>query len=122
MLSVQNPLPLGDLSVPQPDVALLKPRADFYTTSHPQASDALLAMEVADATLAFDLSTKAELYARAGIPELWVVDVNEKAIRVFREPSANGWRSSFTATGTQRIAALALPCVEMAVNEAIPGS
>ncbi len=118
IVRTQCPLLAGDLSVPEPDLALLKPRDDFYSEHHPSASDALLLVEVADSTLAFDLGEKAALYARAGVAELWVVDVNERSIRVFRDASPSGWRSSFTASGEDRIAALALPAVEMAAREA----
>jgi Uma2 family endonuclease len=107
VVSVQDPVILSDRSVPQPDLALLKPRADGYSDSHPRAAEVLLAVEVADTTLAFDLGTKVPLYARCGIPELWVVDVNERVIRVYRDPSVSGYRTSFTAAGDGRVAAAA---------------
>ncbi len=69
LVSVQNPLIVGDRSVPQPDLALLKPRADSYTRSHPTAADVLLVVEVADSTLSFDIGTKIPLYAGCGIAE-----------------------------------------------------
>ena len=67
LVSVQNPLIIDDRSVPQPDLALLKPRADNYTGSHPAAAGVLLVVEVSDATLRFDIGTKIPLYARSGI-------------------------------------------------------
>lgn len=93
IVSVQDPVVIGDLSMPQPDLALLKPRADSYTRSHPTAAEVLLVVEVADTTLRFDLGTKIPLYARFGIAEAWVVDLREQAGRVFRDPGENGYRA-----------------------------
>ncbi|MFM8805701.1 MAG: Uma2 family endonuclease, partial [Planctomycetia bacterium] len=70
----QNPLRLDDISEPEPDISILRPRPDFYTTSHPGPADVLLVIEVADTSLAYDLGTKVPLYARHGIPEVWVID------------------------------------------------
>jgi len=120
IVSVQNPLIIGDRSVPQPDLALLKPRADSYSGAHPTAADVLLVVEVADATLAFDIGTKIPLYARFGVPEAWVVDLQERVLRVFREPSASGYRTSFTASGNESIAAVALPAVVIALPAIFP--
>lgn len=86
MVFVQSPLVLGNRSAPQPDVMLLRPRADEYYDSLPVASDALLVVEVADTTLGYDLKIKRPLYARAGIAELWIVDINRRELHVFREP------------------------------------
>jgi Uma2 family endonuclease len=81
----QNPLRLDDLSEPEPDIAILRPRADFYTTSHPGPADVLLVIEVSDTSLAYDLGTKVPLYARHGIPEVWVIDAATRMTRVFRD-------------------------------------
>jgi len=120
LVSVQNPLVLGERSVPQPDLALLKPRADNYTGSHPTAADVLLVVEVSDATLRFDIETKIPLYARAGIAEAWVVDLRERAVRVFREPGAGGYRTNFTAAGEESVSALLLPAAAVALRELFP--
>ena len=120
IVSVQNPLVLGDRSVPQPDLALLKPRADSYSGAHPTAADVLLVVEVADTTLTFDMGTKVPLYARSGIPEAWVVDLQERALRVFREPSASGYRTGFTVSGAEKVTALALPEVVIGLSAIFP--
>jgi len=83
----QNPLRLDDLSEPEPDLTILRPRADCYTTAHPEAADVLLVIEVADTSLAYDLGTKVPLYARHGIPEVWVIDAATRRTRVFRQPA-----------------------------------
>lgn len=86
IVRVQSPLVLGERSAPQPDVMLLRPRADRYYKSHPVASDALLVVEVADTTVDYDLEIKRVLYARSGVVELWIVDVNRRELHVFRKP------------------------------------
>lgn len=119
---VQNPLLLiGERSMLQPDLALLKPRADSYTRSHPGAADVFLVVEVSDTTLRFDLSTKIPLYARAGIGEAWVVDLEARAVRVFREPDPSGYRTSFAVSGDNKVACGSLPAVAARVSELFPG-
>jgi Uma2 family endonuclease len=86
IVSVQNPLVLGERSAPQPDVLLLRPRVDRYYYSHPVATDALLVVEVADTTLEYDLEVKRSVYARAAVADLWIVDIDRRELHVFREP------------------------------------
>ena len=86
----QNPLRLDEFSEPEPDIAILRPRADCYTTAHPGPADVLLVIEVADTSLAYDLGTKVPLYARYGIPEVWVIDAATRQTRVFRQPVGSG--------------------------------
>ena len=117
VVSVQDPIVISDRSVPQPDLALLKPRADYYTDSHPTVSDVYLLVEVADTTLAFDLGTKVPLYARCGIAEVWVVDVNERVIHVFREPGSTGYGTTLTVKAGQSVACLAVPAAFIELEE-----
>lgn len=120
IVSVQGPLVIGDRSVPQPDLALLKPRNDNYMRSHPGPADTLLVTEVADTTLAFDIGTKVPLYALAGIPEAWVIDLPDRAIRVFRDPSPTGYRNSSTASAGESVSASLLPAVALSVASLFP--
>ena len=113
----QNPVIISDRSVPQPDLALLKRRADYYSGSHPKVSDILLVVEVADTTLKFDLRTKAPLYARCGIAEVWVIDVNGRLVHVFREPREAGYQATSSAAAGQSVACAALPEVVIEVRE-----
>lgn len=87
LIRCQNPLRLDDISEPEPDIAILRPRADLYTTTHPGPADVLLVIEVADTSLTYDLGTKVPLYARHGIPEVWVIDAATRQTRVFRQPT-----------------------------------
>lgn len=117
IVSTQNPLIIADRSVPQPDLALLRPRQDEYASSLPGAADVMLAVEVADTTLRFDLRTKVPLYARCGIPEAWVVDVNERVVHAFRDPSAAGYRTSLTLKPGDGVACIALAEARIEVAE-----
>jgi hypothetical protein len=88
-LSIQNPIRLSDTSLPQPDVALLRRRDDFYDNSYPEPADVLLLIEVADTSLAYDRDVKVPLYVQAGIAEVWIVDLNKRELTMYRSP-ANG--------------------------------
>jgi Uma2 family endonuclease len=89
--SVQCPLRLDRRNEPQPDLMLLRPRPDFYESSHPTAADVLLLVEVADSSLAYDRGPKLALYARHGVPEVWIVDLVGRAVEVCRQPSREGY-------------------------------
>ena len=83
IVSVQNPVRLDDFSEPVPDIVLLKLRDDFYAASHPTPEDVLLIIEVSDSTVLSDRNVKVPLYARAGIPETWLVNLPEQTIEVY---------------------------------------
>lgn len=87
IVSPQNPVRIDDFNEPQPDFAVLRRRADFYAAGErPGPDDVLLLIEVADSSLRFDRTVKVPLYARAGIPEVWIVDLNRRVVEVHREP------------------------------------
>jgi Uma2 family endonuclease len=87
LLSPQNPVRLDRFGEPQPDIAVLAPRADGYRSRHPGPGDVLLLIEVADASVESDRKTKIPLYARHAIPEVWLVDLTAGRIEVYREPT-----------------------------------
>lgn len=93
----QDPVRLSDLSEPQPDVSVLRRRDDFYAAGHPAADDVLLLIEVADTSLAFDRDVKAPLYARAGVCEVWVVDLDGETVDVFHDPAQTGYAAHHRA-------------------------
>lgn len=107
-VSCQLPLVLGERSAPEPDLVLLAPRADFYTSMHPGASDVLLLIEVSDTTSDYDRRVKLPLYARHGIAEVWIVDLDQRLLRVCRDPQGDGYADVGTtpAPATTPIAAL----------------
>ena len=82
-VSPQNPVRLPDGSEPQPDVTILKWRADYYRRRRPEAQDVLLLIEVSDSSLDYDRNVKVPLYAEGGIPESWIVNLEEWCIEVY---------------------------------------
>ena len=109
IVRAQGPIRLGDRSLPQPDLTLLRPRADYYRLEGPAASDVLLLVEVSDTTLAYDRDVKVPLYAQAGIPEVWVVDLAGGQMLVFREPDAGRYRMSAVVRPGEPVSPLAFP-------------
>jgi Uma2 family endonuclease len=91
IVAVQNPITLGDYSEAQPDIAVLRRREDFYTGAHPGPEDVYLLIEVADTTLAYDREVKVPLYARHGVREVWLLDLQDGQLTVFQEPVAVGY-------------------------------
>ena len=113
----QNPVIASPRSVPQPDLLLLCPRPDDYMRAHPVPADVLLLVEVADSTLAFDLRTKVPLYARSGIAEAWVVDVEGRVVHVFRQPQDGRYASQFTAAIGEQLECGAVPAVRVEIEK-----
>jgi Uma2 family endonuclease len=93
LVSIQDPLRLDTYNEPEPDLMLLRPRADFYRANHPSAADVLLVVEISESSLAYDRGTKLALYARFLVPEVWIVDLLGAAIEVYREPKEGGYAS-----------------------------
>jgi Uma2 family endonuclease len=92
IVRVQNPVRLNDFSEPQPDLALLKPRKDFYANSHPVPEDVLVVIEVADTSLDYDRNVKLPLYARAEIPEAWLMVLLKDVIEVHSQPKGGKYQ------------------------------
>lgn len=91
LVVVQDPLRLGDYSEPEPDLMLVRRSPDFYTSKHPEAQDVLLLIEVSDTSLEVDRKEKLPAYGHAGIPEVWIVNLNDRTIEVHREPNFSGY-------------------------------
>jgi Uma2 family endonuclease len=117
LLQVENPVRLGMGAMPEPDIALLRRRPDYYRGTRPGPEDIFLLVEVADTSLSYDRTTKARLYANAGIPEYWVHDVKAAALIVHRDPSSEGYRSVTVLHRGDRVALLAFPDREIAVTD-----
>ena len=105
----QNSIRLGQYSELRPDLVLLRWRSDFYAAAIPGPEDALLVIEVADTTLLHDCEVKVPLYARSGIGEVWVLDLNGRGVIVHREPTPEGYHTSFVARGADRLSPQAFP-------------
>jgi Uma2 family endonuclease len=105
----QNPVVLSQMSEPQPDIALIRQRADDYREASPQPHDVLLLIEVSDSSLTFDRQRKVPLYARCGISETWILNLPERCLEVFREPAELGYTSGFILRGSEPLAPAAFP-------------
>lgn len=116
---IQNPVTIGCHSEPEPDVVVARARPGGYSDAHPGPEDVLLLIEVADTSVPFDRGIKLPLYARAGIPEFWLVDLTRDAIEVYREPEGDGYahRESVTAGS---LGPLTVPGLELSVATVLP--
>lgn len=117
IVSVQNPIHLDDYSEPQPDIALLKPRSDFYAQRHPNLDEILLITEVADTSVAYDRNIKIPLYARAEIPEVWLVDLSDEAVEVYAQPSAGAYRQLRRLRRGETLQSAGIPALALEVDE-----
>jgi len=120
VVAVQNPARLSDLSEPQPDLAVLRPRADSYGEAHPGPGDVLLIVEVADSSVGLDRGTKAPLYAFAGIPEYWLVDIPAALVEVHREPGAAGYAAVTRHRRGETLQPQAFPELRVEVTAILP--
>lgn len=96
LLTIQNPISIGDTSEPEPDIVVAKPSDHFYSKHHPTPDDIYLIIEVADSSVEIDREIKLPLYAEAGIPEYWIVNLVQSQIEVYRSPQAKTYRSKET--------------------------
>jgi Uma2 family endonuclease len=115
-LHTQDPLRLDRHNEPQPDLALARPGVE----AAPRPGEVLLAIEVADTSLEYDRAVKVPLYARAGIPETWVLNVRDRALEVYREPGPAGYARTATYQPNQRVAAVAFPDLVLRVVNLLP--
>ncbi len=113
IVATQDPLHLDDHSEPQPDVMLLRPVADDYISRHPQPEDVFLLIEVSDKTLAYDRDEKIPAYGRAGIPEVWIVNLNEQSVEVHRESHFTGYAVKTVLHTGDQVNPLAFPDVSV---------
>ncbi len=117
LVSVQNPVRLGERSEPQPDLTLLRPRADYYAQGHPEPGDVLLLVEVAETSVEADLEMKVPLYARAGIPEVWLVDLAKGNMVMYRAPAPEGYGQVQRLQRGQTLSPLAFPELILATEQ-----
>lgn len=119
VLSVQNPLRLDDFAEPEPDLAVLRPREDFYAEAHPGPLDVLLLIEVSDSSLVFDRQVKLPIYAAHGILEVWVVNLIESRIEVHHTPQGREYKETWVPRRGERLAPRAFPELEITAEDAL---
>jgi Uma2 family endonuclease len=116
---VQNPVQLDDYSEPQPDIAVLKRRDDFYRHAHPRPEDVLVVVEVSDTTPEYDRKVKVPLYARAGIRETWVVNLPEERIEVYADPAAGDYQTVNSYARGEEVQSHKLAALRVSVAEVL---
>ena len=119
IVSVQDPIRLSDFSEPQPDIALLKPRKDFYSKTHPTAEDVLVVIEVADTSLAYDRNIKLPLYARAGIPESWLIVPAKEVIEIHSQPKNGKYQKTQRLKRGKALVSPTIPSLSCKVEDLI---
>ena len=117
IIRVQGSIVLDDNGEPEPDIALLRPRPDYYADADAGADAILLIVEVADTPEPYDRQTKGPLYARHGIPELWIVDLNRNLVTRYLDPTSEGFRTTRVYRRSESLSPLAFPDVLIPVAE-----
>jgi Uma2 family endonuclease len=116
-VSTQNPIRLSDYSEPQPDIVLLRPRPDFYGTGKARPEDIFLLVEVAQSSLDYDRAGKLPRYAAAGIAEVWIVNLVDRCIEVYRDPTADGYATQLVYRRGDTLAPAAFPDITIRVEQ-----
>ena len=119
-LRMNEPITIGNHSEPQPDAAVVRERPDGYRSAHPGPKDVLLIIEVADTSAAFDSQVKSKLYSKAGIPEYWIMDVQEGCLQVFTEPSSRGYKHIQVLERDDTVKSVSINGLAIEVKELMP--
>ena len=117
IVRVQGTVELNDYNEPQPDIVLLRPKDDFYATQHPGPADILLIVEVAQSSLEYDRTTKADIYARTGVPEYWIADLIQDFIFAYSDPREAAYRSVRHLQRGESIAPQLLPECRLRIDD-----
>jgi len=121
-LRIQSSVLLSRYTQPEPDLAVVRPDPNRYLLRHPQPTDILIAIEVADSSLRYDRREKIPRYAAAGVPEAWLVDVRARSITVYTEPGSDGYDTSRTVGWAEELVATAVPSLNLVFEEILPES
>jgi Uma2 family endonuclease len=116
IVSPQNPVRLSDWSEPEPDFVVFKPRPDFYATA-PTLADVLFLVEISDTTLRHDRNRKLPRYAAAGVPEVWIEDLNNNVLLVYRDPRGDRYETALTFSIEKSVSPLAFPDIQFRVHD-----
>ena len=120
LVTSQIPITLNNYSEPKPDIAVVKVDSRDYFDHHPYSEDIYLIVEIADKTLNKDCNLKAQIYAEAGISDYWVLDINNRQLYVFRQPTNQGYRSRQILLEDEEISLLNFPDVRILIKELLP--
>lgn len=117
MVGTQNSIALHEYSEPEPDITVLRPRADYYANSLAEPRDVLFMIEVSDSTLRYDRDLKIPLYAAADVAEVWLVDVAARTVTIYREPEGNRYKSETIYRAGDTIPLSAFPGESIAADD-----
>lgn len=117
IINIQNPICLTEYSELEPDIAIIKRRPDFYAEQLPQPEDVLLIIEVADSSLEYDCETKIPLYAKANIKEVWLVNLIENILQIYKEPTPEGYKIMLKCRYNRKISPENFPDITLTVSE-----
>jgi Uma2 family endonuclease len=120
LVRTQDPIQLNDFSEPEPDLVIAQGNILDYADHHPSPNNVYLVVEVADSTLKQDCEIKDKVYAQAGITDYWVLDVKNRQLHVFREPTSTGYTSHLILTGAKQMSPLAFPNVALTLTSILP--
>jgi Uma2 family endonuclease len=116
-IGVQDPIQLGDRSEPQPDISALRPSPNFYASAHPTTEDIFLLIEVAESSATLNRQVKVPLYARHAVAEVWLVDLDDNSVTVYRDPTPTGYISVRVTRRGETPTMQAFPRREIAVSD-----
>lgn len=116
IVTVQNPARLNQYNEPQPDIILAKPRADYYASRHPTSEDIFLMLEVSDTSLRYDRNVKVPIYARLGIPEVWIADIRNDQLLLFRDRAGDSYKTSLILNRKDSLSVNAFPDITFTVE------
>lgn len=108
IVSIQNPVRINEISEPEPDIVILKPDEHFYANQLATAQDTLLIIEVSDSTIDYDREVKLPIYASAGVPEYWIVNLEDNLIEAYHQPNGDVYKFKEIARGEEELSAHAL--------------
>jgi Uma2 family endonuclease len=120
LVRTQDPIQLDDFSEPEPDLAVVQGSVLDYAEQHPRPEQVYLVVEVADSTLRQDCEVKAKLYAQAGIADYWVLDLKNRQIHLFREPTAVGYRHHLILTEPNQMSPLTFSDILLSLSTILP--
>ncbi len=117
IVSVQDPIRLDDYNEPEPDIALLKPREDFYSKNHPLPQEILLLIEVSDSTIEYDRKIKKTLYAKAGITEFWIINLQDDTLEFYSQPKNGNYRLARILESGETLKLNSIENLTLTINE-----
>ncbi len=119
IIRVQSTVRFSETMELEPDLALLKPREDFYAGAHPKPGDVLILIEVANTSLKYDRTVKSPLHARSGIPETWIVDLTTDTIERHANPTSDGYRETVRFKRGDTLESRIIPDLRLAVSDVL---